>query len=652
MSKHYPQKETKQRHMKPDAPKRPARAAASPTLMHAQTDLGLEKASLIQDGAAFALFVAACILRVEGWVVLAVFAVPLLAALYGVLMRAIEQLAAGNYLDDSIPAIVAAVAVFAAGDYRGGAALMLLYRAAKLIEAFCHKLAGKMCDEMKIPMPDEVLIENERGLLEKTELEKVAVGDIMAVAEGDILALDGVVVKGMSALDPSPLTDSSESYTVARGSRVFSGCVNIDAPLRIRVTRNFHDSFARRIADISEDAARYKSGYEKRVDKFAAVFTPLVSAAALVLAVLPPILTGEWRAWICRAGVLLALGNTAVYSAVSALGFLGGVATSARRGVVIKGTRFVEALARTKTMIFNKTGTISEGRCTIVDIEPVGLTDYDLLLTAARAEQYSPHPVARAICAACGSFERDSRESVKTESIPGRGISTLVRGDHIYVGNAALLEEHGVHCEVPRRGGAAIHVAVNSKYCGYFIVSDKVREGAFDALEELRVLGVKNTVLLTGDVRSIARPVASSLNFDMVKPELTPESKVSAVEYILATKPERSSLAVVCDHASDLEALERADVGISIASLGSQAALNSADVLIMADELSRLPIAVRMAKLTYHASMQNAAIFVLGRCLLIALAVSGVFSAFTAAVFELVLSAALFANVYRTIYNK
>lgn len=652
MSKHYPQKETKQRHMKPDAPKRPTRAAASPTLMHAQTDLGLEKASLIQVGAAFVLFIAACLLRVEGWIVLAVFAVPLLAALYGVLLRAVEQLAAGNYLDDSIPAIIAAAAVFAAGDYRGGAALMLLYRAAKLIEALCQTLKRKMCDDMKIALPDEVLIENDRGLLEKVELEKVAVGDIMAVAEGDVLALDGIVVKGMSALDPSPLTDSAESYTVARGSRVFSGCVNIDAPLRVRVTRNFHDSFAQRVCDTVDDAARYKSGYEKRVEKFADVYTPLVSAAALVIAVLPPIFTGDWSAWVRRAGVLLALGNTAVFSAVSAMGFLGGVAVAARHGVVIKGTRFVEALARAKTMIFNKTGTISEGRCIIIDVEPVGMTDYDLLLTAARAEQYSPHPVARAICAACGSFERDSRESVKTESIPGRGISALVRGDHIYVGNAALLEEHGVHCEVPRRGGAAIHVASNGKYCGYFIISDKVREGAFDALEELRVLGVKNTVLLTGDVRSVARPVASSLNFDMVKPELTPESKVSAVEYILATKPERSSLAVVCDHASDLEALERADVGISIASLGSKAALDSADVLIMADELSRLPNTVRMAKLTYHASMQNAAIFVLGRCLLIALTVSGIFPALTAAIIELVLSSALFANVYRTIFNK
>lgn len=649
MSKHYVQKEPKHRHMKPETPKRAARPASSPTLMHGSAELGLTKWSIIHTAAAFVLFLAACIMRLEGWLVLAVFAVPLLVATYAVLMRAVEQLAAGNYLDDSIPAIIAAVAVFAAGDYRGGAAVMLLYRASKLMEALCQNLGRKMSDDMRLSLPDEVLIENERGLLEKVEVEKVTVGDIMVVAEGDIIALDGVVVKGLSALDPSPLTDSMESYTVTRGSRVFSGCVNIDAPLRVKVIRTYDKSFAWRVCEISEEVGRYKSGYEKRVEKFAGIYTPFLSAATLLLGVLPPIFTGTWSQWIVRAGVLLALGNTAVLSAVSALCFTGCICVASSRGVIIKGTRFVEALARIKTMVFNKTGTITEGRCTVVDVEPVGMTDYDLLLTAARAEQYSSHPVARAICAACGSFERDPREKVKTEFIPGRGISAVVRGSHVYVGNAALLEEHGIHCEVPRRGGSAIHVASNGKYCGYFIISDKVREGAFDALEELRVLGVKNTVLLTGDVRSIARPIASSLNFDMVKPELIPDSKVSAVEYILATKPERSSLAVVCDHASDLEALERADVGISIASLGSQAALDSADVLIMADELSRLPRAVRMAKLAYGAAMQNAAVFVFGRALIITLVLCGAIGSFAAAIFDVLLSGALFVNVYRTI---
>ncbi len=288
----------------------------------------------------------------------------------------------------------------------------------------------------------------------------------------------------------------------------------------------------------------------------------------------------------------------------------------------------------------------------MTDVVPKGVTDYELLLIAARAEQYSDHPIGRAICAACGSFERDARETVKTEIIPGRGISTVVRGMHIYVGNAALLEEHAIHCDIPRRGGAAIHVARNDSYCGYFVMNDRVREGAFDAMEELRVMGVRNTVLLTDDVRSVARTVASSLNFEMVKPEQTPESKVSAVEYLLATKPEHSALAVVCDRASDTEAMERADVGISLASLGSAAALSSADVLIMADDLRRLPEAVRTAKNAYDSARQNALAFAGVRLLLVILAVCGAVSAFPAVAADMAASVLILANAYRTVHKK
>lgn len=241
---------------------------------------------------------------------------------------------------------------------------------------------------------------------------------------------------------------------------------------------------------------------------------------------------------------------------------------------------------------------------------------------------------------------------MRSESIPGRGISTFVGDDHIYVGNAALLEEKGVHCNIPHRTGTAIHVALNGTYCGYLILNERVREGAFDTMEELRVLGVHNTVLLTDDVRSIARQVASSVSFDMVKSEQTPEKKVSAVEYLLATKPDRSALAVVCDRASDTEALERADVGISIASLGVPAAHDSADILIMADELRRVPLAMRVSKLAYHAAAQNVIAIVTVKFLLILLGALGGISILPAAVIDIVASAAVLLNAYRTVYNK
>ena len=653
MSKHLPKKENEQRHLKEPAEKRLRRAA--PDLRTQQREhpyFALTKRNIAETAVAFVLFIATCILNFDGWLGLAAYAVVLLAALYTVLMRAVGEIADGNFLDESIPIIASSAAVFAIGDYRAGAAVMVFYRAAKLMEAWAANVNAKLYAGMRKTLPESVNVEDEHGIVEPRAPQTVAVGDIVDVAAGEVLAFDGVVVEGMSALDAALITDAAENFTVTVGERVYSGCVNTDAPIRMRVEELFDNSTASRVCAALENAAKYKSDYEKRAEKLMRVYTPAVSALAVLLAVVPLIFTGEWKMWIGRAAVLLALSNTAVFAAAASLSFLGGIAVSAGRGIVVKGTRFIEALARTKTMIFNKTGTLTEGRCTVTDVVPHGVTDYELLLIAARAEQYSDHPIGRAICAACGSFERDAREDVKTEFIPGRGISTVVRGMHIYVGNAALLEEHGIHCDIPRRGGAAIHVARNDSYCGYFVMNDRVREGAFDALEELRVMGVRNTVLLTDDVRSVARTVASSLNFEMVKPEQTPESKVSAVEYLLATKPERSALAVVCDRASDTEAMERADVGISLASLGSAAALNSADVLIMADDLRRLPEAMRTAKLAYGSARQNALAFAGVRLLLVVLAVCGAVSAFPAAAADIAASVLILANAYRTVHKK
>lgn len=653
MSKHLPKKEKEQRHLKELVERKPRRAAQD--LRAAQREhpeFSLTRRNIVETAAALVLFTAACIVNCDGWLGLVVYAIPLLAALYTVLMRAVAEIADGYFIDESIPIIVASAALFAIGDYRAGAAVMTLYRAVKLMAAWAAAVNEKMYAGMRKNLPESVNVEDEHGIAEPHAPQTVAVGDTIAVAPGEMLAFDGIVVDGMSALDASLITDTSENFTVSAGDRVYSGCINTDAPIRMRVEELFEDSTASRMCAALESAARYKSDYEKRADKLMRVYTPVVSALALLMAVILPLFTGEWKVWIGRAAVLMALSNTAVFAAAMALSFLGGIAVSAANGIIVKGTRFVEALARTKTMVFNKTGTLTEGRFVVTDVVPKGVTDYELLLIAARAEQYSDHPIARAICVACGSFERDAREDVKTETIPGRGISTVVRGKHIYVGNAALLEEHGIHCDIPRRGGAAIHVARNDCYCGYFVMNDRVREGAFDALEELRVMGVRNTVLLTDDVRSVARTVASSLNFDMVKPEQTPESKVSAVEYLLATKPEHSSLAVVCDRASDTEAMERADVGVSIASLGSAAALSSADVLIMANDLNRLPEAVRTSKLAYGSARQNALAFAGIRLLLFVLAVCGAVSAFPAVAADAAASALILANAYRTVHSK
>ena len=650
MSKHLQQKE---RHLKMPEIRKPRRAAKANRLAAREhPDFGFTKRNIIETLLSAALYIGACFTHFDGWISLAVFAVPFLAAVYTVAVRAAEEAAAGDYLNESILVIAAAIAAFALGQFSAGSVVMVLYRVGRLLEAAAVNTSRKIYAEMKKRLPDSINVETEAGL-EKMHPQEAGVDDIFVAAPGEMLALDGIVIEGMSSLDISMLTGETENITVAPGSRAISGCINVSAPLRIRAETIFAESTAAKICAALENVQKYKSNHEKYIERFERIYTPAAAAMALLIALLPPIFNGEWRTWISRGVVILVLSNTAALSVTAALSYLGASAIAAKCGIVIKGTRFVEALSRAKTMVFNKTGTITEGKYTVLDVVPRDkMTDYELLCIAAAAEQRSEHPIAKAICAACGGFEREVEGEVKTENIPGRGVSSVVRGKHVYVGNAALLEEHGIHCDIPKRGGAAIHVAVDDVYCGYIIVSDRVREGAFDCLEELRVLGVQNTVMLTSDVRSIARPVAASLNFEMVKPELMPEGKVSAVEYLRATKPDRTSLAYICDRASDADVLERADVGVTLAAIGSDAAFDSADVLIMADELRKLPESVRICRQAADAAWQNSAVFAGARLLLLILGVSGALSISGAAAADFIVSVLMFANSYRTIFRK
>lgn len=650
MSKHLPPKEKKPI-IDSDMRRLPRIMTGKRIKARVHSDFGFTKRNIIETTLAIVLYTAACFTHFEGWIKLAVFAVPFVAAAYTVVIRAIEEISAGEYLDDSVMIIAASIAAFAITQFNAGAAVMVLYRVCKLLEAAAYTTSDKIYDKMNMRLPDGLNVETQDGL-ENIFPQDAERGMVFVVEPGEMIALDGVIIEGMSAVDISMLTGGDETVTVSRGDKICAGSINVSAPLRIRVTKLFEDCTVSRMCSALNDAQKYKSKHERIVERFERIYTPVLAAAGLLAAVIPPIFNGEWRSWIGRGIILLLLSNTAAISATTALSYLGAVAAAAKNGVVIKGTRFVEALYRAKTMVFNKTGTITEGKYSIIDIVPSCMAEEDLLCLAALAEQESEHRIAKAIKDACAGFNVDAQDGCKMETIPGRGVSTIVRGRHIYVGNAALLEEHSIHCAVPRRAGTAIHIALNDKYCGYIILSDKVRDGAFDALEELRVLGVRETVMLTADVRSVARPVAASLNFEMVKPELTPEGKISATEYLLATKPERTSLAYVCDMVGDAEALERADVGVSLAALNCENAVEAADVLIMADDLKLLPAAVRVCKLASEAAIENSLLFVAERLLLVILALCGVLPIIAAAVVDLVCTALMFINTYRNILKK
>lgn len=648
MSKHLPRKENS--HLKmPEAKKSRKNIPDSRLEAREHPDFGFTKRNIIETAVSAVLFAAACVIPAEGMTEFAVFIVPFLAATHSVFIRAAERCAAREFFNESVIVILASVISFAVGQFAGGAAVMVFYRGGTLIEAAAGNINKKMYAEMRKRLPESVSIETDEGVV-RTQPQSAAVDDIYRAEAGEMLGLDGVVIEGMSALDASALTGTAENITVNEGARVYSGCVNISAPLRIKAKKIFAESTATRVCDALESAPRYKSGLEKVVARFERIYTPAAVVLALVFALIPPIFGGAWKTWISRGVIFLVLANTYAMTATTAQAYLGAIAVAAKNGVVIKGTRFVEALSRIRTMIFNKTGTLTEGKYIVTDIVPKEGTEIDLLRVAAAGEQKSQHPIARAICAAAG-IERGG-DDIKTEEIAGRGVSTIVHGRHIYVGNAALLEEQGIHCDVPKRGGLAIHVALDDKYLGYIHVADKVREGAFDSIEALRVMGVEKTVMLTADVRSVSRPVASALNFEMVKPEQSLENKISAVEYLLATKAERSSLAYVCDKASDADALERADVGISIAALGSESSLDRADVLIMADDIRFLPETVRIARNASNAALYNTVAFIALRVIMLIFAVSGLLSVVAAAGIDLAATVLMFANSYRTVYKK
>lgn len=475
MSKHLPPKE-KKTIIDTDKLRLPNIMSGKRVKARVHSDFGFTKRNIIETALALALYIAACFTHFEGWIKLAVFAVPFVAAAYTVVIRAVEEISAGEYFDDSVLIIVASVAAFAIMQFNAGAAVIVLYRICKLLEAAASKTCAKIYDKMNMRLPDGLNVETQDGL-ENILPQDAEVGMVFAVEPGEMIALDGVIVDGMSAVDISMLTGSDETVTVSKGDKICAGSINISAPLRVRATKLFEDCTVARMCDALNSVQKYKSKHEKIIERFERIYTPVLAAAGLLVAVIPPIFNGEWRSWIGRGIILLLLSNTAAISATTALSYLGAVAASAKSGIVIKGTRFVEALYRAKTMVFNKTGTITEGKYSIIDVVPSNMSEEDLLCLAAVAEQKSEHRIAKAIKDACAGFNIDAQDECKTETIPGRGVSTIVRGRHIYVGNAALLEEHSIHCAVPRRAGTAIHVALNDKYCGYIILADKVREG-------------------------------------------------------------------------------------------------------------------------------------------------------------------------------
>ena len=585
-------------------------------------------------------------LPTTGWLRAVSFFIPYLIGGFDGIMEAIERLSNREPLRKEPLTVLASIAAFAAGAYVEAVLLMLLLKLCALVEAIAVKRSRQATKALQAIRPDNAKVETAEGILEVTP-DYVNIGDIIVVDPGERIPLDGRIIEGISAIDTSPLSGKSKPVAMTAGYRVLSGCVNVTSSIRIRVDTSFEDSTVNKALKLVEEAPKGRSHWEERIGLAARFYTPAVFIAALLLAVIPSVTSGQWSVYIRRAAVLLIAAFPGELLASVPLAFYGSTGCMAKNGVFVKAFRYLDALAAADTIVFDKTGTITEGRFAVTDVFPEGISEQELMSIASTAEQLSPHPIALALREASSPFHLSPDDELSAEDIPGRGVRALAGSKEILVGNAALLEENGIGYKVPSRSGAAIHVAVNGKYCGHILIADRIKRNAFDALESLRILGVKKTVLLTGDVLSVARPIASKLNFDMLKAELRPEEKLAAVEYLMDNKGGGGGVAFVGDGINDGAVLRGADVGIAVGALGSDLSMENANILLMDKDIGKLPMAVKAARYTAAVVKVNTAVAAALKLLLLAGGAAGFIPIALAAVADAAVFTACMINSLR-----
>ena len=541
------------------------------------------------------LFILGILLPLGDVFELVTLALSALVALFPLLAGILQRFLDRKLPNEDLLAVVAVVLAFCIGESISGAIAAILFRLAQILEAYAQTRGEATLEERNIALPTKAVVETEAGNREMLP-EMVPVGSVILVAPGETIPLDGTILEGSATIDLSPLTGVESTVKRSAGECVFSGTIDRGGPLRIRVDREFSDSAETALLREIESAARYQTLQERLTDRISAYCVPVIGCIALCLGLLPPIFTGEWVRWLRIAVLFLLLASPSALAISIPLACLGAEMSGVRQGILSKGHDCFEVLARTKTMVFGKTGTITEGDYSISGVFPNGVRDEDLLSVAAAAESYSHHPIAAMLKKAAGWTPEVADGVMEVEEIPSRGVSAFIEGRHVYVGNAALLRDHDVPFKVPTRSGAAIHVAVENRYWGHILVTDKTREGAFDALEALRSQGVDQMVLLTGDVLSASRALASSLGFDLMRPELTTEGKVSTIDYLIDSNGRNSSVAFIGDGINDAPMLEHADVGIAVDALDAWNEAESADILILANELELLPETMRIAR--------------------------------------------------------
>lgn len=542
--------------------------------------------------------------NINQWLMLGLFLVPYLVLGFEIISDAIIKLLHGELFDEYFLMTVASIGALCIGEYPEAVAVMLFFRIGECFEDYAVDKSRRSIAELMGIRPDYACVEVD-GVLQKFDPNTIPVGTVITVTPGERIPLDGVIMDGESSVDTSALTGESMPRTVKKGQQVVSGCVNLSGVLRIRVSSTYKESTVSKMLELVEHSANSKSRREALVTRFAKVYTPVVVALAVLLAVIPSLVDGNWLEWIRRALIFLVISCPCALVISVPLSFFGGIGCASKHGILIKGSTYLEALADTSTVVMDKTGTVTEGSFSVTGVEPIGISGADLITLAAAAECYSNHPIALSLRKACKSLP-DRRLVTNVRELTGRGIEANVCGRRLLVGNAALMTSNGITPKTPTEHATIVHVAADGIYGGYIVIDDRIKDGAKQAVSDLYRLGVESTVMLTGDGKRTAQAVATALGVNNVYSELLPSDKVIAVEELLRQK-HTGTLLFVGDGINDAPVLARSDVGIAMGALGSDAAVEAADVVLMDDDVRKLPLAIEISQHTVGIAKQNIA---------------------------------------------
>lgn len=555
---------------------------------------------------ATALFAAALLIPSEGIARLLMFLPSYLLVGWDILWRAVKNIARGQVFDENFLMSIATVGAFAVGEYPEGALVMLLYQIGELFQSYAVGRSRKSISELMDIRPDYANIERD-GKLVKADPEEIKIGDIITVKTGEKIPLDGTVIKGSARIDASALTGESVPRSLKPGDEALSGCVNLDGLILVEVTKEFGESTVSKILDLVENASGKKAKAENFIAKFAKYYTPLVVIAAVVIAILPPLIIGDnsFSEWIHRALTFLVISCPCALVISVPMGFFGGIGGASKLGILMKGGNYMEVLSKAEVVVFDKTGTLTKGSFKVTEIKPKDISSEQLLKYAAIAESYSDHPISLSLKKAYGKEIDISKVSDVTE-LAGHGVSAKYEGKSISVGNGRLMDSLGLAYDNPDSAGAVAHVAIDNKYMGYIIISDEIKEDSPQAIRDLKEKNkIRQTAMLTGDSKSAAENVASQLGIDAVYSQLLPADKIDKVEELMASKSSKGSLIFVGDGINDAPVLTRADVGIAMGGLGSDAAIEAADVVIMDDKPSKINLAIGISRRTLKIVRQN-----------------------------------------------